>query len=346
MPFGSNEVCFVRHDHKCGKYFGASKSCFIASPSEDELTPTLDLISEKLARAGFEAYVAVRERAYGQDIFCTKICGRIIETKFCLVILDDFSVEGTAIPNPNVYYEYGLMTALGKHVIPLQKQGFELAFNIQSHDTIKYTPATLGQELDRAIRDAISMTSGTEQDSHERPSERTLLRNFEMAGFVEKGDNWFLHEAMQDTQFKGFGHSEKGFYCFVAKLDKDDDPTLLLEDLNVLLFRVERKEKALVTEEVKLSEQIKEQSNLDLRQQGYEFRTGKLENRHQEVDHWIELITRVYVGIILDPEVEIPDLRSKCESLVAQYGRYVLAVSADSSIEIDDVVVSLGPLGL
>jgi len=142
-----NEKCFIRKQHKCGKVFGASKSCFIACPTQDELEPILGLMSEKLTKAGIEPIIAVKERAYGQDIFCTKICGKIIESRFCIVILDDVIVDGKNIPNPNVYYEYGLMASLRKHIIPLQKEGLFLAFNIQSYDTIKYNPKNVGVEL-------------------------------------------------------------------------------------------------------------------------------------------------------------------------------------------------------
>ena len=79
-------------------------------------------MSEKLAKVGVEPIIAVKERAYGQDIFCTKICGKIIESRFCIVILDDTIEAEKNIPNPNVYYEYGLMTSLRKHIIPLQKE--------------------------------------------------------------------------------------------------------------------------------------------------------------------------------------------------------------------------------
>lgn len=47
LPF--NEQCFIRKDHKCEKLFGASKSCFIACPTDDDLEPILELMSEKLS---------------------------------------------------------------------------------------------------------------------------------------------------------------------------------------------------------------------------------------------------------------------------------------------------------
>jgi len=81
----------------------------------------LALISEKLQKSQVEPIIAVKERAYGKDIFCTKICGKIIESKFCMTILDDTIKNGVNVPNPNIYFEYGLMTALKKYIIPLQK---------------------------------------------------------------------------------------------------------------------------------------------------------------------------------------------------------------------------------
>ncbi len=95
-----NRNCFIRKEHECGKAFGASKSCFIACPNDSNLDPILELLSEKLSKHGIDPVIAVRERAYGQDIFCTKICGKIIEAKFCVVFLDDMIKDNVNIPNP------------------------------------------------------------------------------------------------------------------------------------------------------------------------------------------------------------------------------------------------------
>ncbi len=217
---GSNDQCFIRKDHKCGKLFGASKSCFIACPTNDDLEPILELMSEKLAKVGVEPIIAVKERAYGQDIFCTKICGKIIETRFCIVILDDSVKEGTNIPNPNVYYEYGLMTSLRKHIIPLQKEDLELAFNIQSYDTIKYTARNIATELDRAIKDAIRITEAKPTDDRTISlPEKTLFRKLELAGLELRNHEWILADAIDDTNFKGFGQYKNGFYVYLGKID-------------------------------------------------------------------------------------------------------------------------------
>jgi hypothetical protein len=156
--FSQVHKCFIRRSHSCGKYIGASKSCFIACPSSSDFALVTEIIHQKLNKIGVEPVQALKDRAYGEDIFCTKICGKIIESQFCIVVLDDFpeKVKGETVyvPNPNVYYEYGLMTALGKYVIPLQKEDQKLAFNIYTHDTIKYNNSNLSVELDRALMDA------------------------------------------------------------------------------------------------------------------------------------------------------------------------------------------------
>jgi len=180
--------CFVRKDHTCGKYLNVSKSCFVACPSDPEINYIVELIVAKLTKISIEPIVAIRERAYGQDIFCTKICGKIIESQFCIVILDDTLDKESKkfLPNTNVSYEYGLMTALGKHIIPLQKEGQSLAFNIQTHDTIKYTPMNLSSELDRSLKDAVKITQDKKEEKRVPAgyySQRQMNRSLEINGY-------------------------------------------------------------------------------------------------------------------------------------------------------------------
>lgn len=247
--------CFVRKDHTCGKFLGASKSCFVACPSTEEVEIMLELITEKLIKIGIEPVIAIKERAYGQDIFCTKICGKIIESQFCLVILDD-SVEtrdGTviSIPNPNVYYEYGLMTALGKHVIPLQKEGQELAFNIQAHDTIKYTPRNLSAELDRALKDATKITEEDRSGYQYAAaiSERLFSRCLEINGYQRTGYRWFLADDIDDTVFAGYRHPERVEYLFFTVANDRELLRASLTDVQVIIRRLESRYKEL-TEEI------------------------------------------------------------------------------------------------
>lgn len=242
-----NQHCFIRKSHKCGKIFGASMSCFIACPTEDNIEPILELMSEKLSKVGVEPIIAVKERAYGQDIFCTKICGKIIESLFCIVILDDKICNKTNIPNSNVYYEYGLMTSLRKHIIPLQKDDLQLAFNIQSYDTIKYNYKNIGSELDRAIKDAIKLSKdSSKEEKTTYYSDRSVSRNLELAGLLVRDKNWYLWDVIEDTIFKGFGQYDKHFYLYLGKIDSVSDFQTNLEDLGIILHRTEIKAKELI----------------------------------------------------------------------------------------------------
>ncbi|MDP2232338.1 MAG: hypothetical protein Q8K89_01775 [Actinomycetota bacterium] len=238
-----NAACFMRRQHKCGKVFGASKSCFVACPTEDELEPLLALVAAKLSGHGIEAVIAVKERAYGQEIVCTKICGRIIESRFCIAILDDSLRDGHKVPNPNVYYEYGLMTALRKHVIPLQREDLDLAFNIRSQDTIKYGPGNMAEELERAIRDAIAQTQPGEADASSddgvRLTARTIRSRLELAGYRLADRTDAVSEVTAETLFAGFfGRKMKPSYLLLAKLDSAGEAQMYADDLAVVLYRM------------------------------------------------------------------------------------------------------------
>jgi len=222
----------------------------------------LALIIEKLVKIGIEPVIAVKERAYGQDIFCTKICGKIIESQFCIVILDDMiqPINGTGvnIPNPNVYYEYGLMTALNKHVIPLQKEAQELAFNIQTHDTIKYAPRNLSAELDRALKDAVKVTqedrSGYQGEA--AISERLFSRCIEISGYQRKEHNWFLSDELNDTIFTGYGNPEREGYLYFTAMNDKELLRSALTDMQVIVKRLESRHKELTEKMVALSKDI------------------------------------------------------------------------------------------
>lgn len=352
-----NEQCFIRKDHKCGKIFGASKSCFIACPTDDDLEPILSLMSEKLSKIGIEPIIAVKERAYGQDIFCTKICGKIIESRFCIVILDDTIADGKSIPNPNVYYEYGLMTSLRKHIIPLQKEILELAFNIQSYDTIKYSAKNIAVELDRGIKDAIRITEAKEQDDKKRSlSEKTLLRKLELAGLQLRDSEWFLYDAIGDTTFKGFGQYDKNFYLYLGKIDDPSEFQDYLDDLGVVVYRTEKKVEEL---EKKLSDTKKTKRDIisAIKKQENEVSpTGRPVSRSRRIrmdgelssvesniagiKSKLSLAATMFIGFIIHPSVKANVFVSDAEELLKQYTRYKLSCSRDDAISFGDIEVS------
>lgn len=344
---GLNEQCFIRKQHKCGKMYAASKSCFIACPTSDNLQPILELMSEKLSKLGVEPIIAVKDRAYGQDIFCTKICGKVIESRFCIVILDDAVRDGSNVPNPNVYYEYGLMTALGKHIIPLQRDDLKLAFNIQSYDTIKYSDRTVASELDRAIREAVKLTEAVEPEkTKEAIADKVIMRRMEMAGFQAKDDKWFLADAIDDTAFRGFGRDDGQFYVLLGKIDSIDDSKKYLDDLGLVTYRIEREARSKLAQITALraqqekpdpGKQQKKRSALEL----LKLRRAQTARREkiQEAKRRLALMCTIYVGFVVAPDLEISDFCKESDSTVAGNERYRLAYSQGGKIEFGGVTV-------
>lgn len=338
-PFRINHKCFIRKEHECGKAFGASKSCFVACPDDDDLGPALGLLSEKLSKHGIEQIVAVKERAYGQDIFCTKICGKIIEAKFCVVFLDDAIVDGKNIPNPNVYYEYGLMTALSKHIIPLQKDKQKLAFNIQSYDTIKYKPKNLATELERAIRDAIRISeSNGESNESSSITDKQILRKLELNGFTQKDRNWLLNSAIEDTQFRGFGYNLTDFYLYLGKVDTEDDAKDYLDDLDIVLVRTARKADEMHKKLRGLTAMLNKLRNeLGDKYENDRFLTYDARQAKKEVPDLkgkLASMKSMYVGFLLNPELDSTSFRERVENAVAQFKQFTAVFSSESCITI------------
>jgi hypothetical protein len=347
-----NEQCFIRKQHKCGKLYGASKSCFIACPTNDDLEPILELMSEKLAKLGIEPIIAVKERAYGQDIFCTKICGKIIESRFCIVILDDAVKDGTNVPNPNVYYEYGLMTSLRKHIIPLQKEDLELAFNIQSYDTIKYNARNIGTEIDRAIRDAVKLTeAGEPEKTREAIADKVILRKMEMAGFEAKNDKWFLADVISDTAFRGFGQRDKKFYVYMGKIDSIDDTKVYLDDLSVVVYRTEKHVKNMQDELESLKSQCarKEEESSEhpekiatarmMRSLQSERALEVFKEKILELESRLNYISIIYTVFAVALDVDISEFLKMAASVVIGNDRYRLVCSQAGRIEFGDITV-------
>ncbi len=186
-----NQKCFVRHQD-CKRIFEGSRICFIASPSSEEVALELKIIAQKLREVKIEPYIAVEQREFQKDIFCEKICSKIIESQFCIVLLNDVVDEADKIrkPNANVYYEYGLMTALGKKIIPIQLEGQSLAFNIQSLDTVKYTKGDLDRQIEEAIK--IILLSIEEEEEGKVSVSHKLWWALDIMGLVKTNDILYL----------------------------------------------------------------------------------------------------------------------------------------------------------
>ncbi len=201
-----NKECIVR-DRPCGRIFNCSNTCFVACASSEQVALEIEVIKAVLLDEEIEPYIAVNSFVPAKDIFCTKICTKIIESKFCIVLLSGANdVNGTVISNPNVYYEYGLMTAWGKNIIPVQRENQDLAFNIQSLDTVKYSPSTFKVKLSHSVRLALTSTEMREEDEKINRLEDVLISYFELKGLPPLAKSW-MSAGTQILSFQSYNFS-------------------------------------------------------------------------------------------------------------------------------------------
>ncbi|MBL7186171.1 MAG: hypothetical protein ISS70_07575 [Phycisphaerae bacterium] len=201
-----NDRCLVRHQD-CKRIFGGSRTCFVACPNSDEIALELDIIRQKLREANIEPYIAVDQRDFQKDIFCEKICTKVIESLFCIVILNDVtdSSDNTRKPNANVYYEYGLMTAFRKRIIPVQLERHSLAFNIQSLDTLKYTHKNFSTQIEEAIRMTLLDIEADQSEKDDGTTEDNVEWTLDLMGLVRAEERFrFRHERVLMSKSLGF----------------------------------------------------------------------------------------------------------------------------------------------
>lgn len=210
VPFDRKYQCVVRAK-SCGHIFSAKQTVFIATPSPNSVKQEIRTITSILEKYGIKSYVATEEVDPAKEIYCTKICAEIIESKFCIVILTSpLSEAGRQLPNPNVHYEYGLMIGLDKYVIPIQREEQALPFNIHSMDTVKYNDANMLQ----LFTDAIQVT--VDRVLHDDAAKekigvplRSLNLYMEMRGYQKLFDSTITHA----THFKAYRHWKYGAIC-------------------------------------------------------------------------------------------------------------------------------------
>lgn len=236
-----NEECLVRHQD-CKRIFGGSRICFVACPNSDEIALELEIIRQKLREVNIEPYVAIDERQFQKDIFCEKICTKIIESQLCIVILNDVkdSQDETNKPNVNVYYEYGLMTAFRKKIIPIQLDGHNLAFNIQSLDTLKYNRKDFPLQIEDAIRLTLLGIDEEQKKGHRRYDKASLEWSIDLMGLVRADERYlYRHERIISSRSLGFNpyfKPKEGQLFFVGIFrpeDKDRDVILRAKMLTI-----------------------------------------------------------------------------------------------------------------
>ena len=262
-----NKDCVVR-DRACGRVFNASNSCFVACPKSDELGFEIDIIKTVLLDEEIEPYIAVEHFEPARDIFCAKICTKIIESRFCIVLLSDVTNgKDVATPNPNIYYEYGLMTAWNKCIIPIQRADQKLAFNIKSLDTIKYTPSDFKQKISKAVAMQVSTVDDSEAEERTNKLENVLVTYFVLRGLKPQRQKWMV----ENTNYSAFERFNYGTIVYSA-LDEDR----VYYDTKMIVRRIERFIVDLDTKIVGVTKSY-DKANTEAQRAGAEKQIRKLE---------------------------------------------------------------------
>jgi len=158
-----NEHCIISQP-ACDVVFSSTRSCFIGYSFRGHANSLeLEILRRILDDNRIEPVDAEGVTAPGQDAFCSKICSKIISSRFCIVLLNSDLVDGP-MPNANVYMEYGLMLGFNKHVIPFQREEDSLPFNVAGLDTIKYDNHNFRDCAEKAIQQAIEITKQDRTD--------------------------------------------------------------------------------------------------------------------------------------------------------------------------------------
>jgi hypothetical protein len=81
-----NEICIISLP-SCGYVFSSSPSCFIGY-GFNRSTLEMEILRTLLSERRIEAYEAGGNLAPGQQVFCQKICSKIIQSQFCIVLVN------------------------------------------------------------------------------------------------------------------------------------------------------------------------------------------------------------------------------------------------------------------
>jgi len=149
LPLSRNAKCVFR-DQPCGRVFASTNIAFIACPDPSTIYAELQVLRKVLLAKGISPYVAVENYEPARDIHCEKVCTKIIESRFCIVVLSSSERVGTT-PSANIYFEFGLMSGFAKRIIPIQSDSEILQFNVQSLDTVRYTIKDFEEKLSAAL---------------------------------------------------------------------------------------------------------------------------------------------------------------------------------------------------
>ena len=149
--------CFFSTQHPC-KAIKIPSLVFIAGSTDDSLKDYIESIKKCLKDEKYKPLFATDRIEMALDVFCERICSKIIASRFCVCYLTAPIIDGKEMPNPNMYWEYGFMKSLDKEVIPIIEEGQKLYFNIQGLGTLIYSDKQdLREKLLNKIREFESL---------------------------------------------------------------------------------------------------------------------------------------------------------------------------------------------
>ncbi len=190
---------------------------FIAAPSADGYHFEVEAAKAVIASNGMQPEVAVHEQLLSEDIFCEKVCTKIIESRFCVVFLNG--------SNPNVFYEYGLMRPFRKRVISLLREDEKPPFNVRHLDTISYPLARLEELLRDAVTAASAATTAPPKSATRRTAKRPVSefatrvsKLLELLGVSGAAEDW-ISELAEGTAFHCVGGSDGTHFVAVVEAE-------------------------------------------------------------------------------------------------------------------------------
>lgn len=318
-----NETCIIGLP-TCGYAFSSSRMAFIAAPADDEFRLELDILEGLLHDKEYEAYIALQQSDPAKLAFCTKICSKIITSQFCIVLLNSSTHRDhptIKIPNPNVHLEYGLMMAFKKHILPLQREGEALAFNIRPLDTILYTNATFREKADRAIDSAILAAGTTSRPTRALASSEALLRYIAVRGLY----------AADVT-----GADAAALYRLGSPLG-----FLLLDGSTIVYFGLfDHESPKEVIFRLKLLLQ-----NLHNARQNFESNTARTLSQ-QQIEYWLNLWSRMRAEVLISKELDKTRIHERVTELTRDLTTipWVLLTQDDIDTTIEDEYSKIGEI--
>ncbi len=135
----------------------------------------MNILRHLLGERSIEPIEAGGALVPAQNVYCAKICSKVITSQFCIILLNNDTSDGREVPNANVNMEYGLMLGFNKYIIPFQREAQTLPFNVAGLDTIRYSNRDFEDKARHAIDIAIQNTS--QENALEIPPDQ-LLESF------------------------------------------------------------------------------------------------------------------------------------------------------------------------